>query len=402
MLRNAETRMSSMFSLMTDFAVPEMKAFPFANTRFLKKVSNNTSTHSTQDKFVIGDEVTVTGNPQYSSSGSGTPGAKVTNYKGKITKLNQKSGIPYPVHVGYLGWFSASQVKKVGGTSTKKTEGVASKGLRIQASIVRENWNDDGKDDLLECGQFELDSVTASGPPDTINIKGTSLPYSSAVRQTKKSRSWENYFLSGIVKEIANKNGMAFMFIADEDPQYKRVEQYRKSDIAFLQKLCHDAGCSLKVTNNIIVVFDQAKNDKKSVVRTIKKGTKNDYISYSLRTGKDDTYTSCKVIYKNISATAYVEDYDKDKKDNQCLKIHQKVSSYAEAKRLAEKQLKMHNKYELTALFTFPGDPKLLAGCTVKLNSFGPWDGKYVIKQAKHTVSSSGYTTQITLRKVVS
>ncbi|MGN1117970.1 MAG: phage late control D family protein, partial [Acutalibacteraceae bacterium] len=373
----------------------------YVNKQYLKEVI--LSDYSSMDsKLSVGDEVTVTGTPQQSSTGSGEAGPKVTNYKGKITQLNQRSGITYPVYVGYLGWFSESQVKRVGGTTAKYTEGVASKGLRIQADIIRENWNDDGKDEILECGQFDLDAITASGPPSIINIKGTSLPYSSAVRQTKKSKSWENYFLSGIVKEIADKNDMAYMFIADDDPHYKRVEQYRKSDIAFLQKLCHDAGCSLKVTNNIIVVFDQAKNDKKSAVRTIEKGTKNDYISYTLRTGKDDTYTSCKVIYKSISATAYVDDYDKDKEDNQCLKIHQKVSSVAEAKRLAEKMLKMHNKYELTASFLFPGDPKLLAGCVVKLKNFGPWDGRYVIKQAKHTLSTSGYTTQITLRKVVS
>jgi len=40
----------------------------------------------------------------------------------------------------------------------------------------------------------------------------------------------------------------------------------------------------------------------------------------------------------------------------------------------------------------------LLAGNTVELKGWGAWDGKYIIKQAKHTVSKSGYTTQISLR----
>ncbi len=53
------------------------------------------------------------------------------------------------------------------------------------------------------------------------------------------------------------------------------------------------------------------------------------------------------------------------------------------------------------ASFTLPGNTGLVAGVTVKLEDFGGWSGKYIIKQAEHTVSSSGYTTRITLRKVL-
>ena len=177
------------------------------------------------------------------------------------------------------------------------------------------------------------------------------------------------------------------------------------SDIAFLQKLCHDAGCSLKVSNNIIVIFDQATYEKKSEIMTIRRGERRSdgYSQYKLWTGKNGTYTSCQVIYttasgKVISATAYSADYEKKKKDGQCLKIYQKVTSVAEAKRLAEKMLRLYNKYELQASFTFPGNPKLLAGCTVMLSGWGAWDGKYVIRQASHKVDHSGYVTQIALR----
>ena len=379
----------------------------YCNSTYLQAIYSGGSSGSSSvssrgsGSWAIGDDVIATGRPQYTSYGEGTPGAMVTNYKGKITHLNLKSGVSYPICVGYLGWFSESQVQKVGATSSPPSEGKADKGLRIQAVIVRQNWNGDGKDDTLECGQFELDSVVAQGPPNTVTIKATSLPYSSTVRQTAKSKSWENYTLSGIGNEIASKNGMTCMFLSSANPSYSRVEQYKTSDIAFLQKLCHDAGCSLKVSNNIIVIFDQATYEKKSEVLTIKRGS--GYTKYKLSTGENDTYTSCRVSYTTpsgsvISATAYIEDYDEKKENNQCLNIYQKVSSISEAKQLAEKMLRLHNKYELQAVFTFPGNPKLLAGCTVKLEGWGAWSGKYIIKQAKHKVDNSGYTTQITLR----
>lgn len=62
--------------------------------------------------WAVGDSVIANGRPQYSSYGNGAPGANVTNHIGKITFLNLKSGIPYPIHVDWLGWFAESQIKR--------------------------------------------------------------------------------------------------------------------------------------------------------------------------------------------------------------------------------------------------------------------------------------------------
>ncbi len=377
---------------------------------YLTKVAETVvSADNSSSVWTIGEEVVVSGIPQNSSYGTGKPGDNVNNYKGTITQLNKKSGVPYPIHVGYLGWFSENQVQKIGAdlhrTDTSFSD-EAGKGLKIQANIIRQNWKSDGVDEKLECGQFELDNVSLSGPPAVIAIKGTSLPYGSTIRQTKKSKSWENYTLSGIANEIAEKNGMTCMFLSDTDTNYSRVEQYRISDILFLKKLCQDAGCSLKITNNIIVIFDQAAYESRDPVFTIKKGKDGGYTKYKLATGKNDIYTSCRVSYVDsngnlIEAVAYIDDYDENNQDNQCLEIKQKVSSIAEAEMLAEKSLRLYNKYEFSASFTFPGNPELLAGCVVILEGWGAWDGRYIIKQAKHSVDRSGYTTDISLRQTL-
>lgn len=354
------------------------------------------------DIWNIGDKVVATGNPQYSSYGKGTPGRMVTNYEGSITQLNLKAGVPYPIHVGSLGWFSEIEVSKKGETTPiASSEDEASKGLKIQANIIRKNWTGNGEEEKLECGQFELDSVVAQGPPSTITIKGTSLPYHSNIRQTKKSKSWENYSLSRIVAEIAENNNMTYMFLSDTDTSYERVEQYKISDIAFLSKLCEDAGCSLKITNNIIVIFDQAQFENQEPILTITPGC--GYTKYKLSTGENDVYTHCRISFVDtngqlIEGFFYSEDYDEEKEDNQCLEITQKVASALEAEKLAEKHLRLRNKYEFTASFTFPGNPYLLAGCCVLVKDFGCFDGRYIIKKAKHSVGS-GYTTDITLRR---
>ena len=96
-----------------------------------------------------------------------------------------------------------------------------------------------------------------------------------------------------------------------------------------------------------------------------------------------------------------VEDYNDKAKNNQQLEITAKVASVAEAKTKAEKYLRLHNKYAKTATFTLPGNPDIVAGVTAKLTGWGAWDGKYIVEQAAHSVGSSGYTTQVKLRKTL-
>lgn len=380
------------------------------------KTGNSPATYSTggttSEEWKVGDAVIVSGRPYGSSYGEGKQGILVTDHKGKVTHLNLKAGVPYPICVDYLGWFAVENVRKVDATagnsssSSKGSEATVSKGVKMSATIVLKNDKGDGKDTVLDCGMFELDSVDLQGPPTSLTVKGTSLSYSSTVRQTLKSKSWENTTLSEIAKAIAGSNGMAVMFASKNNPKYTRAEQYKTSDISFLQKLCHDAGCSLKATNNIFVIFDQAEYENKEPVKTIKFGEMGNYAKYKLSTIENNCYTSCRVYYttnsgKVISATEYSERYREGSENQQCLEVKQKVSSIAEARELAHKFLRLHNKYENEVSFTFPGDPTLVAGIGINLEGFGHWDGVYIVKQAKHTVSQSGYTTQITLRKAL-
>lgn len=320
-----------------------------------------------------------------------------TTYQ-EIAKLNdiKNPNLIYP-----------GQVFKIPVKGEKAGGGAASGvGLEMDAVIVQENWTGGGRDTVLPCGGFELDSVAASGPPAVITIKGTSLPYSAQVRQTKKSKAWESYFLSGIARETAAANGMVCMYESTVDPFYSRVEQIKTSDIQFLETMCHRAGISLKVTNHILVLFDQAAYESKAAVLAIKRGS-GVYTKYKLNVGTADTqYASCRVSYVDpkgmcLEGVAKVEDYREDAKNNQQLEITAKVSSRDEALALAEKLLRRHNRYAKTAAFTMPGNPNLVAGVTAALEGWGGWDGKYIITQAKHTVGGSGYTVQIKLRRVL-
>lgn len=275
--------------------------------------------------------------------------------------------------------------------------------IAISAVIVRKNWNGDGKDDVLDCGTFELADVDYSGAPNTLSLKATALPYSAEIQQTEKSKAWESYNLSGIASEMAGKNGMSCMYLATGDPFYQRVEQYKCTDIKFLQHLCHEAGISLKATNKMLVLFDQSDYEGKSGVLTIKRGGGNYEGNPKLHIGKADVqYKSCTVSYVDPASGKCISGTYTDSKagGKQTLKVTAKVSSATEAKELAQKCLRLHNKSERTAEFTLPGNTGLVAGLTVNLEDWGVWSGKYIIKTAVHKLGT-GYKTKITLRRVL-
>lgn len=277
-------------------------------------------------------------------------------------------------------------------------------GEEVVATIIQTNWETDGKDKVLDCGTFEIDSVEYSGPPGQVSIKATSLPHRASIRSDKKSRGWEKIKLSAIAGEIASKNGMNCMFESAIDPFYTRREQVQISDIVFLQGLCKDAGISLKASAKCIILFDELDYEKKGSVRKIKRG-EADISSYRLGNSATDTkYSKCHVSYTNPQTDETIEytytPRDSDG-DRQTLEINEKVDSREEARQLAMKRLRQKNKSEFSAEFSLVGDTSLVAGVNVEVEDFGMFDGKYIIETATHNVTGSGYTTQIKLRRVL-
>lgn len=299
-------------------------------------------------------------------------------------------------------WLDASVQAAI--SSGEITLGGKTKGMRISAGIRVSTPN--GLIRKMNCGSFTLDSIKASGPPSTVTLKATSLPYAAGVRTEERDKAWENYTLSAVGAEIAGKAGLGFMYDAGVNPFYKRIEQVKETDIAFLQGLCHDNGLSLKVSGQRLVIFEQAKYEALSPATKIAwmDGT---YTKYELSTAENDvTFAKCEVRYynpdtkENIVGTAMSDNFDAEDENNQVLVItDHKVSSVGEANTLAAKLLKLHNKFEREASFTLVGNPLLAAGLTVEISGFGMWDGKYLIKTCQHEVSSA-YTTKIKMRAV--
>lgn len=363
---------------------------------------------TTNGKAKAGNIVQFKGGPVYISPSAAEP--TVTRSASKC-KCTMTSSSAHPYHLisqdgkRVYGWVNAEDVEGGKTETGKKTAGRQSekrafKGTEIHAIIIQKNPYTDGKDRVLDCGVFEIDSVNYTGPPQKLTIKATSIPYKTKLRQTKHSKIWENTTLKNMAQKIAKRSSMKLMYLSNSNPVYKRREQKNMTDIAFLKRMCKRAGISLKVTSKTIVLFDAADFEKKAEVKKIKAG-KGNIISYSFSTKTADTaYTSCHVVYTDPSTKKKIEATYKPgnaNSDGQTLEIKQKVSSVAEARELARKSLRAKNKGETTAEFTLIGDVDYVAGITVRVYGFGEFDGKYIVEQATHNITG-GYKVQIKLR----
>ena len=371
-----------------------------------KATQTKTETVTTQGEIKVGNIVQFKGGPVYISSMAAAPTVTRGASKCKCTIANSNA---HPYHLisqdgaRVYGWVNASDVEGETVTTTKTTkvsEKRAFKGTEIHAMVIQKNPYSDGKDKVLDCGVFEIDSVNYTGPPQKLTIKATSIPYKAKLRQTKYNRQWENTTLKNMAEKIAKRSGMKLMYLSNANPVYKRKEQVNMTDIAFLKKMCKRAGISLKVTSKTIVLFDAADFEKKAEVKKIKAG-KGNIISYNFTTKTADTaYSSCHVIYtdpntkETIEATYTPENANSD---GQTLEVKRKVSSVAEAKELARKSLRAKNKGETTAEFTLVGDVDYVAGITVRVYGYGEFNGKYIVEQATHNITG-GYKVQIKLR----
>ena len=156
-----------------------------------KAVKTKTETVTTGGgEIKVGAIVKFKGGPVYISSMAAEPTVNRGASTCKCTIANHNA---HPYHLisqdgqRVYGWCNASDVEGGQATTTTKTtvikEKKAFKGTEIHAIVIQKNPYSDGKDKVLDCGKFEIDSVSYQGPPQKLTIKATSIPYSTKLRQ---------------------------------------------------------------------------------------------------------------------------------------------------------------------------------------------------------------------------
>jgi phage protein D len=296
------------------------------------------------------------------------------------------------------------------------------KGATLDIILCTYNWQGlyDGEFDTT-LGTFEVDEIEMTSAPDVVNIKAVAISIGddSTLRSTMRSKTWENISVRKVANDIAWENGLKLFWDCDDNPNIDKLEQNDESDLSVLQKVCDDAGFALKITTDTIIVFDEAKYEQaEPVIEIYHPGTTTvmdiaeadgtptperifHSTGYSFKTKIRDVYKKCHIKYTNDQDKSVIESTftDPNKSNGATLEIHQQVTSQAEADRLAKKKLREKNRDECTGSYSLDGCQFLCAGETIEMIGFGIFSGRYIVTQAKHDISGSGYVTSIDVRR---
>jgi len=277
------------------------------------------------------------------------------------------------------------------------------KGDKLAATLVTEHWFTENERITVNCGVFEIDEVAyafGSGG-DTVTLKAISAMITGAIRREKKNRAWENTTFSAIAKEIAGEHGFGCVFTGD-DVQFTRIEQKAESDIAFIRRLAKSNGHALKLADGKLILMDEAEQDAKPSVGTIRRGEHTTEIEITDKT--TDIYSACEVQYHD-AATNETRIYrcvpDGVPASGQTLKIKQRVESLDDARKKATAALRRKNKFETSGTLSCMGNPRFIAGAVCSLDGYGTLNSDYAIEKSTHSTSESGYTVSLAVRRTV-
>lgn len=299
-------------------------------------------------------------------------------------------------------------------------------GERVKASIKKII---DGKVvGTLNCGKFFVDTMKVQGAPRTFEMGAVSIPLNKPIRKLIKSKAWEKTSLKKIASAIAEEADIELLWDSESDPEYDRVDQKKESDLKMVSRLCDEAGLSIKVTDDKLVIFDQHSYENKKPVKTVTLG-ESDVLNYSFETSQSDLYKSVTVSYRSPKkkkkgrAGGYTFDLKTGRKvtkkktsnpavftytatdpeadeNGQEYYLKSRCTSIDEAKRKATAMLRKLNRRGVTGDLTVVGDIDLVAGAVLEIKGFGIFDGNFIIATAKHDYGTNGYVTSVQLRRV--
>ena len=253
---------------------------------------------------------------------------------------------------------------------------------------------------LLPCGDFEVDEIELSGPPDTLRLRCLSAYITPALR-TRNSIGYENQSLMQIAATVAGKYGLTVVEApSNPGPIFERVTQNQESDLAFLKRIANENGYDFTVRGSQLIFYTRSALEAAAPVYTI---DRTQTIEFSFINRTRLIYQGAEVSYLNpylkelVSQSASASGVPTGDR----LKLVARCENGQQAALKAGAALHLHNMLYLRVAATLPGTTVLVAGNVVSLTGFGAMDGAYLIEAARHRLERRlGYQTAIEARRV--
>ncbi len=262
--------------------------------------------------------------------------------------------------------------------------------------------------ELVSAGTFEIDEIELTGPPDTVTIRALAAAVTGTLR-TVRSQAYEKTTLQKIAETIASRNKLTI--IGDiEAINFERVTQNRETDLSFLRRIAAEYGTVFSVRGEQLVFTTIYDLEEASSVKEV---DKTELIGFGIKDKTSSTFNVAKVTYHDpVTKTVVDAEYQKEEKVNadgvafteitkgDTKVIHSKAENKQQAELKAKAALHNANSRQQEGRINLPGSPLLVAGNNFELTGLGMLSGKYHIISSSHSISRSGYTTELEIKKV--
>jgi phage protein D len=252
-----------------------------------------------------------------------------------------------------------------------------------------------------DCGTFEIDEITLSGPGDSITVKGIASGITKAMR-TKDTVAHEKKKLKEVVEFTAKKIGCRVDGEFDDNPQLERVTQHRENGLSFMNRIGNEYGYVVALRNDTVTFTKREKLEQKEHITVI---GKSDISSYSFSDKTQEVYKKAKSTYHNPANREVVE-HTADSTTSidgtsDTLMVYTKSENKQQAEIKAKSQLYKANTQNKKGSVTLSGNERLVAGINIKIEGFGKFSGKYHIESSTHKIDKGGgHITSLELKGV--
>lgn len=249
---------------------------------------------------------------------------------------------------------------------------------------------------LMPCGDFELDDVEWSSPPDTVRLKGLAASITKALR-TENTAAYEGLTLRQVAETVAGRHDLKVVGEID-DIRIGRITQLRRRDLAFLKELAEGYGHVFSVRGDQLVFHRVAALEAEPAVLTLHR---NQIGRIEMRDKTREVYGSARLEYHNpVDRELLAHEVAAGKgATGDTLKVKDRVENAAQAEARAKAALAQANRSEAKGTLTLFGEPRLVGGSNLVLMGCGRFDGKWAIERSVHAIDrKEGYSTTVQIR----
>ncbi len=256
-----------------------------------------------------------------------------------------------------------------------------------------------GFENLVSLGKYTVDEVTVKHPPSRVSVKGKAMQDDF---KTKKTRSWDDKYISEIVAQIGMEHGLNSRVASQfQGIKIEHIDQTEESDINFLTRLGKDHGAVVKPAGGMLLFVNQGEGKSASGQSL---GTAEilleECISWSATVSERGNYETVTARF-NDKETGLEQTVSAGlitgNEDGLTHKIKKLYPTELEALDAAESELKSLNTGKISVNLTIIGRTDIFAERPIKLTGFrsDPVSGNFTIHSVTHELSSNGYITKI-------